>query len=141
MIRLITTKALKRVRHAVVRDRGEGGQALLLVLVVVFLLASLGAGLVASVTQELPFVSVATSEHAAYAALEAGVQNYRNDLNHDPTYYTYGTTAPVDAANPSMGTNTITAAMTPPIANTKEMTIMAIFQPANFGGKTWTDVF
>jgi hypothetical protein len=108
MIRLITTKALKRARHAVVRDRGEGGQALLLVLVVVFLLASLGAGLVASVTQELPFVSVATSEHAAYAALEAGVQNYRNDLNHDPTYYTYGTTAPVDAANPSMGTNTIT---------------------------------
>jgi hypothetical protein len=82
----IKIKILKRLRHAALRRGDDGGQALILVLVAVFLFAALGAGLVAATTQELPFVSYATSQHAAYAGLEAGEQVYRLNLNNNPDY-------------------------------------------------------
>lgn len=91
---------LRRLRN----ESGDAGQALLLVVIIVALLAALSAGLIGTVDGSLAITQVQVQERAAYAALEAGIQNYRADLNSSTTYYTYGTTEPADPDNCAMGT-------------------------------------
>lgn len=94
---------LGRILGISTRQRDDKGQALLIVLIVVFLLAALAPALAATVNNELPQLDFTNATHAAFAAIEAGEQDYRNYLNGNPTYYLYGTSLPADPNNPAMG--------------------------------------
>ncbi len=69
--------------------RDESGQIIVIVLVLVVLLASLGPIMVSSITSDTPLLSSSTNSHAALAAVEAGIQWYRDSLNTDPNYFSY----------------------------------------------------
>ncbi|MGH9172202.1 MAG: hypothetical protein ACRD0Z_15245 [Acidimicrobiales bacterium] len=71
------------------RDRDDSGQAALLVLVLVLLLAVLGPLVVSEVTSDTGALVRSTNKHAALSAAEAGIQWYRNNLDAYPSYYQY----------------------------------------------------
>jgi Tfp pilus assembly protein PilX len=69
---------LERLREA---RRDDGGQTLLMVLIIVAVLAGAGAGLVAATTGQLRITNSAADRHAAFAAAESAIQDFRGQLN------------------------------------------------------------
>lgn len=65
------------------RRYDDAGQTLVIVLVIVALLAVAGATMVLTVANQIPYISRAANERAAYAAVESGIQQFRSELNQN----------------------------------------------------------
>lgn len=71
------------------RERGEEGQALVIVLIAILLMTLLIPVVVADATSEATNSSHGVDFEAALAAAEAGVQQYRNYLDVDSNYWRF----------------------------------------------------
>jgi hypothetical protein len=69
--------------------RGEGGQALVLAVIVMFVLALVPAIVVNQLDHQSPLVTSTLDSETALAAAEAGIQNYRNLLDVYSDYWQY----------------------------------------------------
>lgn len=78
-----------RLRSALVARRGEDGQALVLVLIFMMLVVLLAPIVVTQVINEDAQAGVNQNFEAALAAAEAGVQQYRNNLDLYSNYWEY----------------------------------------------------
>jgi hypothetical protein len=87
--------------------RDESGQAMVIAILFVFLVAALVPTLAASIDAQGHEIAIATSSDAALAAAEAGVQEYRNYLDNVPGYYAYTTAAPAPGDLAMTGWKTI----------------------------------
>ena len=74
--------------------RDDSGQAMVLAISIIVLLTLIGALLASTVTNEDPLLSYNTKQHAAFSAIEAGVQEYRTRLNGNSNYFNYTSTTP-----------------------------------------------
>jgi hypothetical protein len=75
----------KRANRSRWQRRGDQGQqALLLVVAVALIMFSFSLVLVTQSTQELPIVNRTLIDHAAYRALQAGVNDYLYAINQNP---------------------------------------------------------
>jgi hypothetical protein len=74
------------------RRRGESGQALPIVIVLILMLAVFSAVMVGPITSDTPALVASTNQHAALAAAEAGIQWYRDNLDSYSAYYSYSAT-------------------------------------------------
>jgi hypothetical protein len=83
-----------RLRHPVLRRRGDEGQALVLVLIMGLVLVLVAPIIVSQVTSGSVSVGQQQNFEAALAAAQAGVQQYRNLLNTDSNYWEYSATSP-----------------------------------------------
>ncbi len=95
-----------RTRHAlVVRQslaRGDGGQALVLSLIVILLISLLVPVVLANVLSENTNSAHGTDFESALAAAEAGVQQYRNFLDIDSNYWRYSASSLPPGGDPAM---------------------------------------
>ena len=79
----------------------DGGQAMVLVLALLAILALVPVVIAHDVINEFPLLSREVQTQQAEAAAEAGVQHYRNLLDNVPNYWSYSATSlpsPVDLA-------------------------------------------
>ena len=86
------------------RDRGEEGQAMVFAILVVLLLMLIGTSMVISVNQEQPVATYSLNEHGAYAAMQAGIQQYRALLDADQNYASYTWPSNLNSSDPAMKT-------------------------------------
>jgi hypothetical protein len=96
----------ERMRRAlVVRQslaRGDGGQALVLSLIVILLISLLVPVVLANVLSENTNSAHGTDFESALAAAEAGVQQYRNLLDVDSNYWRYSSSSLPPAGDPAL---------------------------------------
>jgi Tfp pilus assembly protein PilX len=83
-VSLVTDRIRRRLE-----DRSDSGQAMVLVLVILVLLASLAPLMAGQVISDTSLLNKATNKSAALAAAEAGIQWYRDNLDTYSDYYTY----------------------------------------------------
>ncbi len=84
-----------RRRSHWIRRGDEGQQAILMVIAVTIIMFGLSLVLVSQTTQELPTIDHTLVDHAAYRALQAGVNDYLYAINQNPNSVTCtGSTAP-----------------------------------------------
>jgi hypothetical protein len=76
-------------RIAALRENADGGQALVLALIIVLMIGLLPAIILSSLNQEMPYASESVNYESALAAAEAGAQEYANLLDQYQTYYQY----------------------------------------------------
>ncbi len=82
--------------------RGDGGQALVLSLIVILLISLLVPVILANVLSENTNSAHGTDFESALAAAEAGVQQYRNFLDVDSNYWRYSASSLPLVGDPAM---------------------------------------
>jgi hypothetical protein len=86
---LVPESRLRRLlasRLVALRERADGGQALVLALIIVLIIGLLPAIILSSLNQEMPYASESVNYEAALAAAESGVQEYANLLDQYQGY-------------------------------------------------------
>jgi hypothetical protein len=82
------------------RERGDGGQTMVLVLVLLAAVTLIPVIVAHDVINEYPILNVEINSQQAQVAAEAGIQHYRNLLDNIPNYWQYyNTTGHLPPAN------------------------------------------
>ena len=82
--------------------RDDSGQAMVIVVVLLVLLATLAPVMAGQVVSDTPLLNSSASKHAALAAAEAGIQWYRDNLDTYSAYYLYSASNPPPTPDPAM---------------------------------------
>jgi len=86
---IVRIRQVLAARCAALREDAEGGQALILALIIVLLIGLLPVAILSSLDQELPYASESINFESSLAAAEAGVQEYANLMDQYPGYYNF----------------------------------------------------